>query len=1013
MLLSLLLPLLLLAPAPAQTGPDEEYQFLVGLSEKGMHDLVVQEATDFLGSYPRHEKASAARYRLALALFELDRLPEAAPHFQRLARSDGFEFRAEAAMRFGQCRLAEGEHGQAAAAFEEVLGYSSDYLELPATFLLAEARFRGGDFEAAEARYLRVLELPENDAYSRDSLYGAAWCAFRLDHFDDAVARAREFERRHGSDELVQEMRFLAGEARLEAGDARGALADYQRVDGGPFADAAMRGAGFAAAELSDHEQAAQWFGRLLAEHPASPYRAEAALQQGIHLLQAGDDGAALAVLAGDLPGATPEALYWRGVAQARGGSQEDALASFDAALRRKPGEELTGRIQAARGDALYELGRLDEASESYRLAESDYALHAAVVSNLNDGRAEQAVALAERLLEEYPDSRYVAKVRLAMGEGLLRQERYAEAEAAFAASTAGEAVDDAHLARAASRVGWCRYLLGDPAGAAGNFAAVAGGHPDSPEAEEAAYMEGRSRFESGDEPGARAAWTRYLERHPGGGRVSEVMFRLGRMAGGAEGLAQLEGLIAAHAGSAEAPKALYELGERLYAEGRVAEAEANFVTLLTAHPRHPLAPAAGYALAWCQFDLERFEDAASLLPQVAEAAKAAGDPELHRSSLELLVWAAKEAGDATGAAEAFLGFGQTGPEEASYAAAAKVVAAALQEAGDADGGYALLGAARKRVEDPGLASDLEVERCYLALDAGKPAEAEAAARAALEVAPENPVAAEAAFFVGEAWFAAGEDGRAVPLYAAAAAVAGHPVADRALYKLGYAELRQERAEAAVAAFAALIADHADSVLYGEALFLHGEALFRLARFEESVASLQRLHREIPEHQAIDRCLFRLGVGQCQVEDWEAASATLAELARRFPDFANGTEGELWRGRALAALDQRRASRQAFERVLARDQGVLAARARLGLGKLELAAGQVEGALSEFLKVAVLYSQDDEVAEGLYFAGLCLERLGDPDRAADQYREITTKYSKTAYAAQARERLQQIESEPR
>jgi len=900
----------------------------------------------------------------------------------------------------------------AAAAFEQVLDGESDYLELPATFLLGEARFRGGDFEAAELRYLRVLELPDSDAYGRDSLYGAAWCAFRLDHFDDAVARAREFERRHGRDELVQEMRFLAGEARLESGDPRGALSDYERVEGGPFADAAVRGAGFAAAEMGDHERAAASFGALIERFPDSPYVAEAALQQGIHLLQAGQDQAALAVLAGDLPGRNAETLYWRGMAQARNGGHEEALASFEAAIRRQPAEELAGRIQAARGDALYELGRLDEASESYRLAESDYALHAAVISNLNDGRVEQAVGLAERLLAEYPDSRYLPKVHLAMGEGLLRLERYQEAEDAFAASMTG-AVDDAHAARAVSRLGWCRYLLEDPAAAAGHFGQVAERHASSEEAEEAAYMEGRARFESGDEPGARRAWTRYLERHPEGSRVSELMFRLGRMSGGTEGLEQLEQLIAAHAGSAEAPKALYELGERLYAEGRVAEAEAKFGALLNGHPRHALAPAAGYALAWCQFDLERFDEAAGLLPQVAAAAQAVGDPELHASALELQVWACKEAGDATGAAEAFAAYGRTGPDEASYAAAAAVVAAALQEADDASGGYALLGSAGKRVQDPALSAELEIERCYLALDAGMTAEAGAAALAALQLTPEQPAAGEAAFFVGEAWFEAGEDGRAVPLYAAAAAVAGNPVADRALYKMGYAELRQERAEPAAAAFAALIQDHPGSVLFGEALFLHGEALFRLSRFEEAVVPLARLHRELPDHEAIDRCLFRLGVGQCQVEDWQAASATLSELARRFPDFANGTEGELWRGRALAALDQRRAARQAFERVLARDQGVLAARARLGLGKLELAAEQVDAALSEFLKVVVLYSHDDEVAEGLYFAGLCLERLGDRDRAADQYREILNQYSKTAYAAQARERLQQLESKPR
>ncbi len=1008
MLLSLLLSAHLVALAPAQSGPDEEYQFLVGLADKGLNEMVVEEATGFLGRYPRHAKADPARYRLGLALFELGRLDEAAPHFGRLMVAEGFEFAPEAALRFGQCRLAADAFPEAAAAFEQVLASGSDYLELPATFLLGEALFRAEDFAAAEQNYLRVLELPDPQAYDRDALAGAAWCAFRLGNFDAAAERAARFEAAHPGDAQVQELRFLAGEARLEQGNAGPALAAYASVDGGPFADAALRGAGFAAAALDRPGEAADWFGRVLAEHPDSRFRAEAALQQGIQLLRAERAEEALAVLTSGATGGGAEAAYWRGVAQARTGDAEAALASYADALAAGPGEELAGRLRTARGDALYELGRLEEAAESYRSAESDYALHAAVVSSLNDGRHAEAAELAGRLLEEYPDSRYAAQTHLARGEALLRLGQPADAEAAFLASLDGES-DAAHRARAISRLGWCRYLQEDPSAAAVRFAAVVEEHPASAEAEEAAYMEGRARYESGDAEGAAAAWTRYLERHPEGGRVSEVMFRLGRLAQGADGLARLEQLIAAHEGSAEAPKALYELGERLYAEGRVAEAEAKFMALLGAHPRHELAPAAGYALAWCQYDLGRPEDAAALLPQIAEGAAAAGDAELQRAALELAVWASKAAGEAADSVRAYRAFAAAGADAPARVAAAKVAAAALGEDGGPAAGHALLVEVLGGIEQPALRGELEVERCYLALDAGLVDEASAAARAALAAAP-GAAAGEAAFFVAEAWFETGDDGAAVPLYALAADAEGNPVADRALYKKGYAELRGEDAAAAATSFARLLEEHPASVLRGESLFLHGEALFRLGRHAEAVAPLSRLREELPEHEAVDRALFRLGLAQCQTEAWADASATLAELARRFPEFANGTEGELWRGRALAALDQRREARQAFERVIARDQGVLAARARLGLGKLSLAAGEVDAALSEFLKVAVLFAHDAEVSEGLYFAGLCLERLGDADRAADQYREVIAQYPSSPYAAQARERLKQLES---
>ncbi len=127
-----------------------------------------------------------------------------------------------------------------------------------------------------------------------------------------------------------------------------------------------------------------------------------------------------------------------------------------------------------------------------------------------------------------------------------------------------------------------------------------------------------------------------------------------------------------------------------------------------------------------------------------------------------------------------------------------------------------------------------------------------------------------------------------------------------------------------------------------------------------------------------------LGFAECD--------AALARLAKDAPDFPNLAEAELWRGRALAALNKARAAGQAFGRVLSLDAqtgaGVLSARARLGLGKLSHSDQRFEEALSDFLKVAVLYSDDEAVAEALYLAGVCLEALGDPANALLRYQEV-------------------------
>jgi len=202
--------------------------------------------------------------------------------------------------------------------------------------------------------------------------------------------------------------------------------------------------------------------------------------------------------------------------------------------------------------------------------------------------------------------------------------------------------------------------------------------------------------------------------------------------------------------------------------------------------------------------------------------------------------------------------------------------------------------------------------------------------------------------------------------------------------------------------------DYPKHELFGESLFLEGEALFRLDRLEEAVAAFQRLRREAPDHEVIPKALFRQGVALGRLGRWPECEEALTRLAQRSPDFENLAEAELWRGRALAAQKKGRAARAAFDRVVATDKGQLAAEARIGIGRLYEADDRTEEALSEYLKVAVLYAHDDEVAEALYRAGQCLETLGDADKARAQYEELVREHPQSAFVERARKALDRI-----
>jgi TolA-binding protein len=131
----------------------------------------------------------------------------------------------------------------------------------------------------------------------------------------------------------------------------------------------------------------------------------------------------------------------------------------------------------------------------------------------------------------------------------------------------------------------------------------------------------------------------------------------------------------------------------------------------------------------------------------------------------------------------------------------------------------------------------------------------------------------------------------------------------------------------------------------------------------------------------------------------------LALLAEQFPKFENMLEAQLWRARALLQRKDSRAARPLLEAVVAADKGMLGAQARLSLGDLALSEGDATGALSAFLKVAVLYSDVELVAQANWGAGQAFESTGELDKARQSYREVLSKAPNSSQARTARARL--------
>ncbi len=991
-----------LAALPTLDEGDDQYQFIVGLCEKGMFDLAEKEAAKFVAEHPDHPRADAANYRRATALFELRRAAEAEPLFRRLIDRPGFEFAAEATFRLGQIHLDQDQFDAAIGDFDRVLAAKKDYLKNPATFLAGEALFRKGDYAAAEKRYRASLAAEPDGKNAKDARYGLAWCAFRTGRFDDCVAACDEFRAKHAGDPLEAEIRLLTGEAHLEAKRPKEALAAYRGVPDGPFLDAALRGQGFAYAAQDDHANAAKSFRTLLDRVPDSRFAEEATLQLGIHLLQAGQAKDAVAALESKAMSANPEALYWRARAKKAAGDKEGALADLQRATSGPIRPDLAERMMVARGDLLFEMGKTAEAAEAYGASGSDYALHAAAVAKFNAGEHADAEKLASTLLQQHEDSQFRAETELLIGECRLAAKDAAGAEQRFEAA-ARDSKDESAKTRALERLAWSRFLAGRFEPAAVGFADVLERRPDGVLREEAGWMLAKSLDSAGKGEDAAAAWSSYLDREKDGAHRADALLALAKLDPGDGGTRRLEELVAKFPDHAAAPSALYELSERHAKGGRKDDADRCRRMLIEKFPSSPAAPAARYQLAFSAFEQGRADEAAAAARALADAKDTT--PELRLGALELLAFTAKKTGDVALAQDAFARLRAARPDDAKLWNVGRIVLEVMKKAGKSDDAAKLLADVDRQAQDPGVKNAVAVERVFLALDQKDVDGARELIAKRLASGAPDAAAAEAAFFVGEALFEAKDDAHAAPLYDVAARTEGSPVADRALYKSGFCRLRAQDWEHAEPFFATLAEKHEKSPLFGEALFLCGECRYRLGKFADAMAPLDRLRKEQPKHDVMSKALFRLGLAACQCDRWQDGAAALDELKRRFPKFENGAEAALWRGRALAKNGNARAARAAFDETIASDKGVLAARARLEIGRLHFAAGSTEDALAEFMKVAVLYAAEDEVTEGLFNAGQCLEKIGDVDRARAQYTEIVNKHPRSQFAALAKDRL--------
>jgi TolA-binding protein len=100
-----------------------------------------------------------------------------------------------------------------------------------------------------------------------------------------------------------------------------------------------------------------------------------------------------------------------------------------------------------------------------------------------------------------------------------------------------------------------------------------------------------------------------------------------------------------------------------------------------------------------------------------------------------------------------------------------------------------------------------------------------------------------------------------------------------------------------------------------------------------------------------------------------------------------------------------------YREVVSRHQGPTAARAQFQIGECLFAMGRLEEAVTELLRVDILYAYDEWSAAALYEAGRVLERLERPHQARAQYEAVVQRFPDLNWAEMARQRLDQVQTQ--
>ncbi|MFP6903773.1 MAG: tetratricopeptide repeat protein [Verrucomicrobiota bacterium] len=574
------------------------------------HDLAIQELEGFVKANKDHSHVPKANLLLGRSYLEKKNYKHATQLLsQALTTPEQVE---EATLWLGRAYARQELFKEAEEVLKKVQGKVENPRLAPILlFDLANAHFRQEAFKEAGEAYGKFLQQYKEHEQSAAAMKQRVYCLHRTGEHRACVTQCDAFIKQFAADEWAHEIAFLRAESLFLEG-------------------------------LKD--EASKAFVGHVGQYPKSPRKNIARFRAGQIAYEQEDWKTSLALLA---PLITEKV-------------EEETLAQF---------KYLAGICAYQLEDWKQSAVWLEAfAKEQAKAVNVDLALLTAGLASEKAGDPGHAIEILGKVPLASAQS---AQALVEAGRMRYDAEQYAEGRTSLQQVIQKHA-DSPFCAPAEYYLGWIESKSGKQALAAEHFGRMADQFTEHPFAEDARLQEGVNALAADQLPTAQAAFAAYLAKYPKSARADRVLVQLGgaliKSEQWAEAVKHLDRVIKQHKDSPFHGRALYDAAWAKKALEQDEAAIQIYTLLLSEHPDHELAQAAGLELAELEYESKAFDAAAKHLEKLLKTCK---EPDLRERALYRLGWCTSDLGNASASAKAFEQLLSESPDSSLAASAA------------------------------------------------------------------------------------------------------------------------------------------------------------------------------------------------------------------------------------------------------------------------------------------------------------------------------------------------------